>query len=60
MMMGTSPEDRDSTCHRGMAPQFFSFLSLPGKARSGASVSLCVLAVMLGTSRAGGAFGEQR
>lgn len=51
-------EDRDSTCHGGMAPQFF--LSLPGKAQGGASVSLCVLRVMLGTSRAVGVFGEQR
>lgn len=59
MVMGTSVEDRGRTCHGGIAPQF-SFLSLPGKAQGGASVSLGVLGVMLGTSRAVGVFGEQR
>lgn len=60
MVMGTSVEDRSSTCHGGMASHFFSIPSLPGRAQGGASVSLCVLGVMLGTSRAVGVFGEQR
>lgn len=60
MVMGTSVEDRGSMCHGGTAPQFFSIPSLPGRAQGGASVSLCVLGVVLGTSRAVGVFGEQR